>query len=146
MTHDGGNGQFPGGGDFGLRSLDNVAWADDGFIYVQEDRATDNAVFGGTSGREASVWQANPRTGQLVRIAEVNRRAELTGTVDTAPNDLGNWETSGVIDVTCLFNSRSTILLINVQAHSMKDDLFGGNNANHELVEGDQMVLLPQLS
>ena len=143
---DGGNGQFPGGGDFGLRSPANVAWAGDGFIYVQEDRATDNAVFGRTSGREASVWQANPRTGQLVRIAEVNRNAELTGTVDTAPNDLGNWETSGVLDVTSLFNSRSTILLINVQAHSMKGDLFGGNNANRELVEGGQMILLRQLS
>ena len=143
---DGGNGQFPGGGDFGLRSPDSVAWADDGFIYVQEDRATDNAVFGRSSGREASIWQVNPRTGQLVRIAEVNRSAHLTGTVDTAPDDFGNWETSGVVDLTSLFNSSSTILLINVQAHSMKGDLFGGNNAKRELVEGGQMVLLRKLS
>ena len=50
------------------------------------------------------------------------------------------------LDVTSLFNSRSTILLINVQAHSMKGDLFGGNNANRDLVEGGQMVLLRQLS
>ena len=80
------------GGDFFLRSPNKIAWADDGFSYAQEDRAIDNAVFGGTSGREASVWQASRQTSQLVRIAEVNRSAELTGTVEIAPNDLGNWE------------------------------------------------------
>ena len=80
-----------------------------------------------------------------MRIAEVNRNAELTGTVDIAPNDLGNWENSGFIDMSALFNSRATILLINVQAHSKKGDLFGGNNASSELVEGGLMVLLRQL-
>ena len=35
---------------------------------------------------------------------------------------------------------------LNVQAHSMKGDMFGGNNANCQLVEGGQMVLLRQLS
>ena len=43
-------------GDRGLRSPDNLVWASNGLIYVQEDRATKRARFGAVSGREASVW------------------------------------------------------------------------------------------
>ena len=143
---DGGRGQFPGGADFGLRSPDNLDWAEDGMIYVQEDRNTFNSVFGSSSGREASVWQLNPQTAQLVRIAEINRGFVPIGTVDTAPNDLGNWETTGILDVTSLFNSRFTMLVVNVQAHSMKGDLLGGDNIDRELVAGGQMVILRKLS
>lgn len=143
---DGGDGQFPGGGDFGLRSPNGIEWADDGRIYVQEDRATVNEVFGGASAREASVWQLNPQTGQLVRIAEINRTYVPVGTVDTAPDDLGNWETAGVLDVTALFGTRTTMLLVHVQAHSMVGDLLGGPNISSELVEGGQMVLLRKRS
>lgn len=142
---DSGNGQFPGGADFGLRSPDNVDWAENGLIYVQEDRATVNNVFGRSSAREASVWELNPQTGQLVRIAEINRSFIPVGTEDTEPDDLGNWETSGVLDVTALFNSRFTMLLVNVQAHSMTGDLLGGGNISSELVEGGQMLLLRKL-
>lgn len=139
---DGGSGQFPGGADFGLRSPDNLDWADDGLIYVQEDRATFNSVFGASSAREASVWQLNPQTGQLVRIAEVHRNAVPISAVDTDPDDLGNWETSGVLDVTSLFRSGTTMLVVNVQAHSMKGDLVGGRDANRNLVEGGQLLIL----
>lgn len=142
---DGGNGQFPGGGDFGLRSPDDAAWAEDGFIYVQEDRATEISVFGADSTREASVWQLNSETGQLVRIAEINRNAVPVGTVDTAPEDLGNWETTGVIDVTSLFESGATMLLVHVQAHSLRGELLGGQNVHRELVEGGQVLLLRRL-
>lgn len=143
---DGGKGQFPGGGDFGLRSPDSIEWAGDGLVYVQEDRATVNEVFGRASAREASVWQLNPQTGQLVRIAEINRTYVPVGTVDTAPDDLGNWETAGVLDVTSLFGTRTTMLLVHVQAHSMEGDLLGGSNVKGELVEGGQMVLLRKRS
>ena len=143
---DGGDGQFPGGADFGLRSPDNVEWAENGLIYVQEDRATSNNVFGRASAREASVWELNPQTGQLVRIAEINRSFIPVGTEDTEPDDLGNWETSGVLDVTSLFNSRFTMLLVNVQAHSMVGDLLGGRDIDSELVEGGQMLLLRKLT
>ena len=142
---DGGKGQFPGGADFGLRSPDNLEWGDDGFIYVQEDRSTHNSVFGHSSGREASVWQLTPQTGQLARIAEINRDSVHVGTVDTSPDDLGNWETSGVIDVTALFGGTDTVLLINVQAHSLVGDLLGGNNANRDLVESGQIVVLREI-
>ena len=142
---DAGNGQFPGGPDFGLRSPDNLEWASNGYIYLQEDRSTSNAEFGGASGREASIWQLDPATGQLVRIAEVNRRAIPVGAVDIDPTDLGDWETSGVLDVTSLFGFNTLTLLVNVQAHSLRGDLMGGEDANAQLVQGGQIVLLRQV-
>ncbi len=139
---DAGKGQFPGGPDFGLRSPDNLDWAADGYVYHQEDRSTSIGKFGGTSGREASIWQMDPESGQLVRIAEVNRQAIPVGAVDIDPDDLGDWETSGILDVTNLFEADATTLLVNVQAHSMRGDLFGGENSDTDLVQGSQIVLL----
>ena len=36
----------------------------------------------------------------------------------------------------------ATTLLVNVQAHSMRGDLFGGENSDTDLVQGSQIVLL----
>lgn len=149
---DAGDGQFPGGPDFGLRSPDNLVWAKkDNLIYIQEDRSTVRSEnprenFGGASGREASVWQLTPATGQLTRIAEMNRSAVLPiGAYDTDPTDLGDWESSGVIDVSEFFpNAAGTTLLVNVQGHSVKGDLYGGDAVNQGLVEGGQLLLLQQ--
>ena len=59
---DAGAGQFADP-DFGLRSPDNLDRADDGMIYVQEDRSTaPRLALGGTSGIEASVWMLDPAT------------------------------------------------------------------------------------
>lgn len=136
---DAGNGQFSHP-DFGLRSPDNLDWASDGFIYLQEDKSTRNNVFGGTSGEEASVWKLNPLTGELTRIAQVDRTAIPNGQQDIAPADLGNWETSGIIDVSNEFHARpdEIILLANVQAHS----LGGGTIDSENLAQGGQLVFL----
>ena len=149
---DAGAGQFPGGPDFGLRSPDNLVWAKkDGHIYIQEDRSTvrkenPEENFGGASGREASIWQVDIKTGQLTRIAEMNRSAVLPiGAYDTDPTDLGDWESSGVIDVSEFFpDAAGTTLLVNVQGHSVKGDLYGGDAINQGLVEGGQLLLLQQ--
>lgn len=148
---DAGAGQFPGGPDFGLRSPDNLVWAKkDSQIYIQEDRSTvrsDDPTenFGGASGREASIWQLS-LNGQLTRIAEMNRSAVLPiGAYDTDPMDLGDWESSGVIDVSEFFrNAAGTTLMVNVQGHSVKGDLYGGDAVNQGLVEGGQLLLLQQ--
>ena len=141
---DAGDGQFPGGSDFGLRSPDNLVWADDGYAYIQEDRSTGN--FGNASGREASIWQVDPDNGQLSRLGEMDRAARLpVGAYDTDPDDLGDWESSGVIDVSEFFpDAAGTTLLFNVQAHSVKGDLYGGEAVNQGLVEGGQLLLLQQ--
>ena len=134
---DAGNGQFPDGPDYGLRFPDNLDWADDGYVYQQED-----GPVGRRSGREASIWQMNPDNGQLTRIAEVDRSAIPDGAVDTDPDRMGKWETSGVLDVTDLFGADSTVLLVNVQAHGLLGDPVGGEDADSQLVEGGQLLLL----
>ena len=134
---DAGAGQFATP-DYGLRSPDNLDWADNGWIYIQEDRSTSNGVFGGESGIEASIWAMNPVDGKLYRIGSVDRRAVPMGQVDTAPGDIGNWETSGILDVSGLFNVGSDEILMAavVQGHSIKE----GPIADGDLQEGGQLV------
>ena len=141
---DAGAGQF-GHPDYGLRSPDNLDWSASGPIYVQEDRAID--AFGATSGIEASVWALDPATGLLARIALMDRTALPAGQSDSDPGRIGAWESSGVLDVTGLFGDPPglTLLLANVQAHSLEGEPLGGANHNSDLVQGGQMLLLSRL-
>lgn len=129
--------------DEGVRSPDNIEWARDGKIYAQEDRSTSpSALFGAATGIEASVWQIDPITRIARRIAEIDRSAVAPlGATDPVPGDIGNWETSGVLDVTEMLPHLpgERLLLATVQAHSVKDGPIGGS-AN--LVEGGQLVIL----
>lgn len=128
--------------DQGVRSPDNLCWAADGFIYVQEDKSTSpGSLFGQATGIEASIWKVNPVSGEFSRIAEVDRTAVPAGQSDPVPNDVGNWETSGVIDVSALFGvaPRETLLLCNVQAHSLTGGTIGGSAS---LVQGGQLLFL----
>ena len=136
---DAGNGQFSGP-DFGLRSPDNLDWADNGKIYIQEDRSTSpSSLFGGTSGEEASIWELDPLTGALIRVGQVDRSAIPSGQVDTRPVDLGNWETSGILDVSRLFDQPDgSLFIFDVQAHSLR----GGTIDSENLVEGGQLSFL----
>ncbi|MDQ3100448.1 MAG: PhoX family protein, partial [Bacteroidota bacterium] len=126
--------------DHGLRSPDNVDWSDDGSIYVQEDKATNLNSFGGVSGQETSIWRIDPFSGQLIRIAMVDRSATFSdGQSDTAPGDFGNWETSGILDVTSLFDQADKVVLIAVvQANSVQ----GGAIAVGSLAGGGQLLLI----
>ncbi|BAZ45230.1 putative glycerophosphoryl diester phosphodiesterase [Chondrocystis sp. NIES-4102] len=136
---DAGKGQFPDS-DFGLRSPDNLDWAEDGYIYVQEDRATaEDEQFGGTSGEEASIWRIDPLSGQLTRVAQMDRSALPQGQTDPEPNDLGNWESSGILDVSNLFDQDpGSLFIFGVQAHSLEDGII----AEADLVQGGQLAFL----
>jgi len=74
-------------------------------------------------------------------VAEINRDAVLPGgQTDNDPTDLGDWESSGVLDVSHLFNlGEGTVLLADVQAHSVRNGTIGGSTG---LVEGGQLLLL----
>ena len=136
---DAGAGQFPGP-DYGLRSPDNLTWADNGKIYLQEDRSIGD--FGLTSGQEASIWELNPQDGSLLRIAQIDRNVVApVGVTDSDPLDIGDWESSGIIDVTSLFKTEpgETLLLGNTQAHSIRDGVIGGKEG---LVQGGQLFFL----
>jgi secreted PhoX family phosphatase len=160
-SNDAGNGQFEHP-DFGLRSPDNLDWADNGQIYIQEDRSTIESVpsesidtdeefpdaFGGVSREEASIWELNPETGELTRIGQVDRSGVPEGQIDTDPDDLGNWETSGILDVSELFGKAGgSLFLADVQAHSLRGGPIGDPEVDGEdptsddqnLVQGGQL-------
>ncbi|AFY57727.1 putative phosphatase [Rivularia sp. PCC 7116] len=133
---DAGAGQFEGP-DFGLRSPDNLEWADDGFIYLQEDRST--GEFGQTSGEEASIWRLNPLSGELNRVSQIDRSAVPAGQTDGDPDDIGDWETSGITDVSSLFGEEAgELFLFDIQAHSLRDGVIEEQN----LVQGGQLAFL----
>ena len=94
--------------DFGIRSPDNIDWSENGFIYIQEDNGKkDRPFFGSRSREESSIWQLDPETGNVQRIARMNRSVLLpVGTTDRLPDIIGKWESSGILDVTNLLRHR----------------------------------------
>ena len=138
---DAGNGQFTDP-DWGLRSPDNLDWSEDGNIYIQEDRSTSpRELFGGISGQEASIWQLIPDSGDLTRIGQIDRDALPEGQTDPLPDDIGTWETSGILDVSNLFDEDAgTRFIFGVQAHSLRDGIIESDG----LVEGGQLAFLTQ--
>jgi endonuclease I len=138
------DGDDAGGGQFmspeeGLRCPDNLDWADDGFIYVQEDQANQVGSFG-AAGFETSIWRLNSTTGAATRITQTDRSTVLPlGSTDTNPGDVGNWESSGIIDVSSLFGEAAgTLFLFDVQAHSVNNGLI----SSKQLFEGGQLCFL----
>jgi serralysin len=98
--------------DAGVRSPDNLVWATDGFIYVQEDRSTSPGLplRQHVTGAEASHLAARTRPpAPPAASLEVDRdgRPCRSAPPTSAPASIGNWETSGILDVTDLFATRS---------------------------------------
>ena len=129
--------------DSGIRSPDNLVWALDGMVYVQEDRATKRNTFGKASGREASVWRLDPAAPKdYERIAEIDRSVVLPADArDWLFFRLGAWESSGITDMSRQFGvwPDELVMLATVQAHSVKGGSIGGKR---DLVQGGQLVLL----
>jgi serralysin len=149
--------------DLGLRNPDNLDWADDGKIYIQEDRAFSTPAggvnpFGAVSKKEASAFVIDPAAANpaatLTRIYEVDRSAVPSGQTDASPTDIGNWETSGILDVSKLFGAKpGELFVFDVQAHSVRDgsiitatNLDGNGDGiktrQENLVEGGQLAFL----
>ena len=137
-----------------LRSPDNLDWADDGFIYVQEDEAEEKTLSGeplfgpgAVNPHEASIVRMNKNGAQLSRVAEIDRRVVLDPTtagtpVDQDAGDAGEWETSGILDVSSLFGEKGgTLFLFDVQAHGIADQ-DDSRITDGDLVEGGQLSLL----
>lgn len=135
----------------GIRSPDNLAVSADGHVYIQEDRANGGGTdvsLGQFGTEEASIWKLplDPITGNASgdpeRWLQMDRSAvpAAYGQTDPLPSDVGNWESSGIIDVSHIYDSApGTYFLANVQAHSLKDGNIWGANY---LAESGQIVLI----
>ena len=131
----------------GVRNPDNIAWARNGKLYIQEDRSVPSGTADGQFGsQEASIWEVDPVTGTQQRWAQIDRSAvpSIYGQSDSLPSDIGNWESSGVIEVSQLFGaSPGSVFLTDVQAHSLTN---GTLNGSSYLVEGGQIQMIQVMS
>ncbi len=148
----------------GIRSPDNLDWSADGFIYVQEDEAEEDSLTGeplfgegAANPNEASIVRIRPNGKKLQTIAYIDRSvvldgglADPTAAFDTDAGKAGEWESSGILDVSQLFGKPAgTLFLYTVQAHGIEDQTTKGNPSNPEsritdtdLVEGGQLLFL----
>lgn len=121
-----------------LRSADNLVWADNGMILIQEDRSVTATEFGQFNPLEAGILLLDPTTGNLLRVATIDQTAIPAG--QGVINTLGNWESSGIIDVSSLFGyPAGTLFLGDVQAHALTSGSIGGST---NLVQGGQLFFL----
>ena len=140
-----------------LRSPDNLEWADDGMIYVQEDKAVSTSVYTARNPAESGIVRLDPWSGDAVRVAEIDRSVVLdaslpvwTDAVDEAPDEIGKPESSGIIDVSTLFGEkRGTLFLFDVQNHGIDDqERFNADSRiiDEDLKEGGQLLFLQKES
>jgi hypothetical protein len=141
----------------GLRNPDNMTISANGYAYIQEDRANGggtNISTGQFGTEEASIWKlaidpiTGNSTGAASRWAQIDRSSVPTsyGQTDANPvtsptdTDIGNWESSGIIDVSSLYGTAAgSMFIANVQAHSLRN---GNLQGNGYLVEGGQIDLI----
>ena len=136
-----------------LRSPDNLDWADDGMIYVQEDKAVSTATYTAINPAESGIVRLDPWTGSALRVAEIDRSVVLdaslpvwTDAVDEAPDEVGKPESSGILDVSRLFGEpRGSLFLFDVQNHGIDDqNRFNDDSRiiDGDLKEGGQLLFL----
>ena len=126
-----------------LRSPDNLDWADDGMIYVQEDKAVSTDLYTSRNPDESGIVRLDPWNGEAVRVAEIDRSVVLdasipvwTDAVDEAPDEVGKPESSGILDVSKLFGEpRGSLFLFDVQNHGIDDQ--ERYNADSRIIDGD---------
>jgi|688.fasta_scaffold78282_3 hypothetical protein len=126
----------------GLRNPDGLAWSGNS-LYVQEDRSVPAGTAAGNFGsQEASIWKVDAITGTRQRWAQIDRSAVPTayGQSDSVPTDIGNWESSGIFDVSAMYGaSTGSYFLADVQAHSLTN---GNLVGSQYLTEGGQIDLI----
>ncbi|MGI9606033.1 MAG: endonuclease/exonuclease/phosphatase family protein [Acidimicrobiales bacterium] len=141
-----------------LRSPDNLDWADDGRLYIQEDEAEETTIFGeplfgpgAANPNEAGIVSMKPNGKKIERIANIDRSVVLDPTtagtpVDQDAGNAGEWESSGILDVSDLFDEDDgTLFLFDVEAHGIEDqDDFNADSriTDGDLVEGGQLSFL----
>jgi serralysin len=122
-----------------IRSPDNITWATDGSLWVNEDATYDFGTdpFNKSDGRIIRIELTNGVANAILPTAEIVRSL-FPSTTDTL-SAKGDWETSGILDVSSLFGAApGTMLLTVVQAHGLRDGLI----SSLDLAEGGQLLLI----
>ncbi|KAL7466688.1 hypothetical protein ACHAXS_006982 [Conticribra weissflogii] len=153
-----------------IRSPDNLVWSKAGMLCVQEDKAEDDTasqdevLFNGpgvaVNPNEAGIVcfdvDSNSNVavpGSFERIANVDRSIVRDLSIDDPETAFdknlhrgGAWESSGIIDVSELFDEEpGTVFIVNVQAHGIDDQEsvnVDSRISDGDLVEGGQLILL----
>ena len=113
-----------------LRSPDNLTWAGNGELLVQEDMATPWAAGGNLT--EAQIVKLT--LNGVVTTATVMDRTATQGGPDFFAGQLGEWESSGILDVSSFWGLRAGSLFVgDVQAHGLR---------SAALAEGGQLFFL----
>jgi Bacterial protein of unknown function (DUF839) len=108
--------------------FDNITVNDDGTLTLQEDI--------GNNQHNGKVWQYDPKSGSLVKIAKFD--SALFGDIGVAGSLTKDEESSGVIDITDILDREDDYRysLLAAQNHAKSTDT--------ELVEGGQLLLMIQ--
>ena len=118
-----------------LRSPDNLDWASATKLLVNEDRAV--TWTGQPNTNDGSILELS-LDGTVVRAGAIVRNLYPVGSTDSLPG-LGDWETSGVLDVSALFGrAQGALFISDVQAHGINLASFAGGS----LAEGGQLFFL----
>lgn len=147
-----------------LRSPDNLDWATDGLIYVQEDEAEEDTLTGeplfgpgAVNPNEAAIVRIDPDgESGLQTVAIIDRAAVFDASladpadaVDVDAGEAGEWESSGILDISKLVGAApGTRFLVDVQAHGIEDqtDVNPDSRINDgDLVEGGQLLLISRV-
>lgn len=142
-----------------IRSPDNLVWTTSGDICVTEDEAEEESLSGEVlfgegahNPNEAGIVCIDASGASLTRLANIDRNVIVDPSiefpnlaVDQDSGRAGEWESSGIIEVTDLFGSTDRMFLVDVQAHGIddQDEVNAQSRINDDdLVEGGQLILL----
>ena len=134
--------------DTGIRNPDNLAWGEDGNIYVQEVKVGDD--FGLSTGRETSVMELRPTDFQFFQVAEIDRTAihPRRNVTDTNAGELGAWVSTGIVDVSAFFDlwPGEQPFMLNTQAVGTQGGDLGFPNSSSSLGAGGQTIIFSRTS
>ncbi len=110
-----------------------------------------SSVRGAANPNEAGIVRMDKHGNRIQRIANIDRSVVRDPTTSGTPVDqdagnAGEWESSGILEVSRLFGEKKgTLFLFDVQAHGIEDqDDFNADSriTDGDLVEGGQLLFL----
>lgn len=117
----------------------NITIDKSGKILIQENETFFSAEQIQKENRETSVFSFNTTSKEVNRLYELNETA--AGSVFNTPETKGEWETSGIIEISANAVKGRSSYLFNVQAHTVVNSTDSTTTLNGNHAEGGQLVL-----